>query len=119
MGRDAPMQVRLTQILAVPAVWQCGMLADVFPESLRLKLLQIPLQMEGLAWVPVQLEKHHRELVPAGRFWQLLSHSISYNRYAYPLASCWILLVLPSTSLSVELHLLPIRLGVAPMPIAC
>ena len=32
---DGKHQVRPTQIRAVPAVWQCDMLADVLPESLR------------------------------------------------------------------------------------
>ena len=32
---DGKHQVRLTQMLAVPAVWQWDMLADVLPESLR------------------------------------------------------------------------------------
>ena len=52
---DGKREVRFTQTRAVPAFWQRGMLADVLPESLRLKLLQIPLQLESAAWVPVQL----------------------------------------------------------------
>ena len=52
---DGKREVRFTQMGAVPAFWQRGMLADVLPESLRLKLQQIPLQLESAAWVPVQL----------------------------------------------------------------
>ena len=51
---DGKREVRTTQLFALPAFRQRGMLADVLPESLWLKLLQILLQLEGLAWVPVQ-----------------------------------------------------------------
>merc|ERR1712086_1206357 len=40
--------------------------------------------------------------------------SSSTTMNSSPLASCWILLVLPSISLSVELHLLPISLAARP-----
>ena len=61
---DRKREVRFTQTLAVPAVWQRGMLADVLLGSSQLFLLQIPLQLEGGAWVAVQLEQHKCDSEP-------------------------------------------------------
>ena len=107
---DGKHQVRLTQTCSVPAVWQVlAVLADVPLESLRLFLFQIPLQLEGLAWVAVQLEQHHRgEVVSAARFAtaQPLNQQQQVRLPISTLSGWWILLVLPSTVLSVESHLL-------------